>query len=224
MNKKLSQQKHARVLRQQGYSINQIYRKLGVAKSSVSIWVRDVPLSNEARCRIEARWTKGQHIAHARRRAQTAERLKEAKISGEQVLENLKMTKELNQIFCALLYWCEGEKTKNDNAFNFTNSDPALISTFLHLFRSGFDIDETKLRAHVHLHDYHDEKAQLRFWSKVTNIPPIRFNKPYRKAHTSKRIREGYAGCVSVRYHDVQVARYMQGIARAFGKKYGPIS
>lgn len=42
---KLKEKKLARILRKQGWSINEIYRKLGVGKSSVSLWVRDIELT-----------------------------------------------------------------------------------------------------------------------------------------------------------------------------------
>ena len=211
-------------MRREGHSINDIYKRIGAAKSSVSIWVRDVKLSAHARTKIEARWTKGQVIAHATRRAATREKLNVIYDRSLNIVNSAPTTKELVQIYCAILYWCEGEKSKNDSKLNFVNSDPTVISSFLALFRGGFDIHESKLRACVHLHDYHDEEAQLQFWSKITTIPKAQFIKSYRKKNTGKQIREGYQGCVSIRYHDVEIARRVQGIARAFLQKFGSIS
>ena len=50
----------------------------------------------------------------------------------------------LAKILCALIYWCEGAKVKTGIAF--TNSDPNLVRTFLHLLKTGFDIDEKNSR------------------------------------------------------------------------------
>lgn len=224
MRRKTALQKRACMMRKRGCSINEIYRELGVAKSSVSVWVRNVELSPDAQNRIQSRWTKGQHLAHTTLRLQTYERLNIARKYGVSVIEKFPKTKEAAQIICSLLYWCEGEKSKDDRAFSFVNSDPALVKTFLHLLRFGFGIDERKLRACVHLHSYHDKEKQLQFWSKMTNIPRVQFTKPYQKSSSSKRIREGYAGCISIRYYDVKIARQVQGIARTFLEKHGSIS
>src|SRR5437868_4690128 len=44
---KTQEKTEARELRKQGLSINDICRRLGVAKSSVSLWVRDIQLTEE---------------------------------------------------------------------------------------------------------------------------------------------------------------------------------
>ena len=62
-----------------------------------------------------------------------------------------------------------------------------MIRVFLSLFREGFSIDEKKLRVTMHLHDYHDEKAQLQFWADITHISPSQFHKVHRKKILGKR-------------------------------------
>jgi hypothetical protein len=103
------------------------------------------------------------------------------------------------------------------------NSDPALIASFLYAFRNSFKLDETRFSARIHLHEYHNEKRQIRFWSKVTGIPLCQFRKSYQKPHTKLRKREGYPGCISVRYGDAALARTLDAVYHAFGEKYGPV-
>ncbi len=98
----------------------------------------------------------------------------------------------------------------------FTNSDPNLVRTFLKLLRGLFDLDEKKFHPCIHLHSYHLPKAQLDFWSKVTDINKQQFIKPYRKANSGKRIREGYQGCIDVRYGSSDLARRLLATAKAF--------
>lgn len=52
-------QEKARELRAKGRSVKEISAELGVAQSSVSIWVRDVPLSPEAQARLAQRHPRG---------------------------------------------------------------------------------------------------------------------------------------------------------------------
>ena len=121
-----------------------------------------------------------------------------------------------------MIYWCEGNKSLRDSVF-FTNSDPRLIANFLHLFRNSFDIDESKFRVCMHLHDYHNEEKQLNFWSDVTFIPKNQFFKSYKKLNTKKRIRDNYQGCIQVRYYDINIARKLQAVAKEFMDKYGRV-
>lgn len=217
---KLVQQEKARELRKQGMSIKEISRYLGVAKSSASLWVRSVPLSLKAKNILQAKHTAGQVRAAAVLHERTAKRLLVAKEFAKEVLKDFTKTSSVHKVCCALIYWCEGSKTIADRELKFTNSDPILMATFLELLRNSFSINETKFRVCVHLHDYHDEKVQLQFWSKTTKIPLSQFMKSYKKLHTGKQRKENYQGCVQISYNDVIVARQVQAVARMFGEEY----
>ena len=67
---KLRSKEKAQALRKKGFSISEIAYALTVAKSSVSLWVREIKLSSPARERLERRSTNG------RRKAVAANRLR----------------------------------------------------------------------------------------------------------------------------------------------------
>ena len=207
----------------QGYSLNEIAGQLDVSKASVSVWVRGTVLSKRVQERIEMKKSEARSKAAKTNRGRTETHLQNATAIANATVSNLKLDVNLMQVMCALLYWCEGEKAKNDKTLTFANSDPHLVATFLHLFRKGFEVEGLKFRVCLHLHDYHNEKRQIRFWSRVTGIPTTQFLKTYHKQHTGKRTREGYAGCASIRYYDTRIARHIQALARAALQKYGPI-
>ena len=97
-----------------------------------------------------------------------------------------------------------------------------MIRLFLKLFRKSFVLDENKFRVCLHLHKYHFSKKQIEYWSNLTNISKKQFTKPYQKNNTGKRVRKNYQGCVSVRYHDVNILRQIQAIINTFIIKMGP--
>lgn len=71
----------ARALRQQGYSINEITAKLGVAKSSVSIWVRDIKLTHNQASRLSSKGFSSDAIEKRRvTRLANEEKKRQAKI------------------------------------------------------------------------------------------------------------------------------------------------
>lgn len=223
MRPKSSEKSEAIILRKTGLSLNEIAARLSVSKSSTSLWLRDVRISELAQKRISAKRTKAYQKSAETHRNQTRERLEEAAVSAEKTFAQFNLDRNSSMILCALLYWCEGEKTKNDQALTFTNSDPSLIATFLHLMRRSFKLKERKFRICLHLHEYHEQEKQIQFWSRLTRVPRSQFSKTYWKSHTGKRKREGYAGCASIRYYDTRIAREIQALARAILKKYGPI-
>ena len=99
----------------------------------------------------------------------------------------------------------------------FINSDPKLIKTYLSLLRSAFDIKEEKLIAWLHLHSYHDRPEMLTFWSKVTGIDKNRIN-IYNKKNTAIRKKDGYKGCISIRYGNYMIFDEIMLIIKRFSK------
>lgn len=222
MHQKLKQKNRAEILRRRGFSLSEISQKLRVSKSSASLWLRGIVLSPHAERILSQKKREGREKALSARRARIAKRRIAEKEYGETVFVRASFNADAFRVICALLYWCEGQKLDRPKGkFAFTNSDPMLVSTFLRLLRNGFSIDEKKLRITLHVHEYHDAQAQLRFWSKVTTIPLAQCHKPYQKPHTGLRKRKGYQGCVSVTYLDTGLGRKIEGIAQAFLQK-GP--
>lgn len=117
------------------------------------------------------------------------------------------------------MWWCEGSKTTI--SVKITSSDQILVSNFLSLFRFAFDLNESKFRCLLHLHDYHNEEVQKNFWSDLTKIPLNQFYRSYHKPNTGKRTRENYPGCIAVAYYDAKIAKELLAIYNAFTKLRG---
>ncbi|OHA90212.1 MAG: hypothetical protein A2832_02470 [Candidatus Zambryskibacteria bacterium RIFCSPHIGHO2_01_FULL_44_22b] len=215
---KINEQIEARKLRQKGYSLNEISRTLRVSKSSTSLWVRNVELSSEAKKKIADKFTAGQLASQDTKRKQTILKESEAQNLAVNVLNHYSPNINLDKILCAMIYYCEGNKIIKDG-MRFTNSDPLLITAFLKLFRSTFILNEKKFRVCVHLHNYHDEDTQLKFWSKTAKIPLNQFIKSYKKKNSGLYKKEGYQGCVSIRYAGAKIARELKAIAVEFMNK-----
>ncbi len=196
--------------------------ELSVAESTASLWVRKVKMDTKAFQRLQQRSVEGHKI----RNANYARKKKDAwefdsKRAKQDILEVFDVSVLAHwRLLAAQLYWCEGDKF-SDSMVRFTNSDPLMIAIFLKALRVGFNIDDEKLRAIVHLHEYHDTERQRAYWSKITGIPEKHFYKDYIKPHTGKRKREGYPGCISVRYGDIAVARRLNALYHTFAKDIG---
>lgn len=109
-----------------------------------------------------------------------------------------------------------GEGTKADGIVAFANSDPAMVAFFCSWIRRFFDIDESRLRVSLYLHEGLDLTSAHLFWSRVTAIPVDQFRKPYRAVPDAGIRKNKHAhGCVSVRYACAKTHRGVMGLVRA---------
>lgn len=91
---------------------------------------------------------------------------------------------------------------------------------FVNLLREAFDADESKFRLLIHIHEYHNDLKQRKFWSKATGISLKQFTKSYVKPHTGKNKRKDYPGCASLRYYDYRIALELEAIYNIFSDKF----
>lgn len=132
----------ARELRRQGHSIREICQKRFVAKSSVSLWVRDIELTesqverlNENQTRCRQRFGNLSRCGNVNTNRADAEKRHAA---FEQAGYERAAVDEKFRIVCAL-YWGEGTK-RSKNVFSVSNSDPKLLRIILDwLIASGFE-------------------------------------------------------------------------------------
>lgn len=124
----------ARELRGRGLDYEEIAARLGVSKSSVSLWVRDLPVParlNYEECR--RRSVEGtRRYWEAERPAREAER---ATVRDAAAAEIGTLSEREILIAGAIAYWCEGAKSKpyrRAEQVNFINSDANVIRLSSH--------------------------------------------------------------------------------------------
>ncbi len=192
----------ARKLRKSGRSFREISEDLGISKSTASLWARNEKMTKQGRIRfhnlLELSKVKSRNVIFQKKK-ECLEKLEK----DCTVLKNkYKYNRDEIKVFLALLYWGEGSKTRR--RFSFINSDPEMISVYLSLLRLSFNIKEEKLSAWLHLHDYHDREKMIKFWSKITGIDKKRIN-IYNKKNSGIRKKNGYKGCINIRYGDYKL-------------------
>ncbi|MBI3985013.1 MAG: hypothetical protein HY344_03690 [Candidatus Levybacteria bacterium] len=204
----------AELLRKKGFSLKEISDNLKISKSTASIWLSSIELSKKAQDRLEKNRILGPYKAMLIKKKFREEQKELAFGKAYDEIKNIPISRELFKLYSALLWWCEGNK--ETSYIRFTNSDPTMIQNFLYVLRSGFNLDESKFRGLLHLHQYHDEKTQQEYWSNITNIPLRQFNSSFRKANTGKRKKLGYPGCIAICYYDAKIAKELEAIYNAF--------
>jgi predicted transcriptional regulator len=193
----------ARELRAKGMTYTKIAGELGVSKSSVSLWVRDMPregrLSDEQwRARnaeaLSKRWQELRTIRGARRHAAMEQAAAEiGQLTSREIL-----------IAGSIAYWCEGGKSREQppkDRVIFVNSDARLIVFFLR-FLAVAGVTPDRLIGRVHIHESADLPGAQEFWQRVTGIPPEQFGRLCLKRHNPKTVRKNvgddYHGCLRI--------------------------
>ena len=203
---KLAEQQLARQLRRTGLPLAEIALRVGVAKSSVSLWVRDVEF---APVRSPPRGRRRDPNALQRRRQAEIDRLLE---EGRGRIGRLSEREFL--VAGVALY--AGEGSKADGQVRFVNSDPRMVVFFCTWLRHFYQVDEARLRLSLYLHQGLDLAAATAYWSGLTGIPEAQFTKPYRAVpDPSIRSAKHVHGCVTVRYSCSATHRSIMGLVGA---------
>ncbi|GGX99023.1 hypothetical protein GCM10010510_50760 [Streptomyces anandii JCM 4720] len=191
----------AREFRLQGWTYDQIQAELGCSKSSISLWVRDLPRperrdpSEQAKLAARKRWEHELAVRDQARQQTKAAAMRQVGTVSDR------------DLFMAgvALYWAEGTKDKSyarrETAI-FVNSDPGVIQLYLAWLRL-LDIESERLRFRVMIHITADVEAAERYWAGVVGVDVATFQKTTIKKHNPKTIRknvgENYRGCLVIR-------------------------
>jgi len=118
-------------LRKEGLSINEIAQKIGASKSSVSLWVKQIKLSDEQKLRLGSRILGNTY---------GRDHFKKLRIIYQK--EGRELIKDSDKDFIAglMLFWAEGSKDKNKIIFS--NSNIEMIRFFLNFLYKYFKIDK----------------------------------------------------------------------------------
>lgn len=177
---KKEEQNQARLLRGKGMSLNEITRELGVSKASVSLWVRDIELSDQQKKELSAH---GRSVESIEKRRQN--RIQNTLRRHRLVIDTAKgkifaLSKQELLLVGAALYWGEGGKT-NKGMARISNSDPEVIRFMMRFFREIFNVPPKKFRGHVHTFSHLNAESAEKYWSRVSDIPREQFYKTYSK-------------------------------------------
>jgi len=164
-------------LRKQGLSYGEIKKQINVSKSTLSLWLKDILLTEKQKKILYTKsvlaLNKGPQSQKQRRKREIAEIIKQAEKEIETPLSF-----EAYRLLGAALYWGEGAKT---SFFAISNSDPYLILFMVRWFERIFSIPASQLKAKLNIYPQQNEKKIKEFWSQLTNIPIENFGKTYTK-------------------------------------------
>lgn len=174
---RIQDRERARTLRKQGKSYSEIKELLDVGKGTLSVWLRDMPLSEKQLRELRDLNPKRIEKYRETRRRQREARLEEAYKKASQDIGNLSR----RELFLAglYLYWGEGTKSSK-GAVVAANTDPKMIQAFIKWLEI-LDVKRGHLKVKLHLYRDMNPKKEMLFWSKELRIPLENFRSPYIK-------------------------------------------
>ncbi|MEU5091890.1 hypothetical protein [Streptomyces sp. NPDC021356] len=191
----------ARELRRQGWTYNQIQAELGCSKSSVSLWVRDLP-KPEPQCTPEEQRARMNAGLARLRASQNCER-KEAKQTAAAAVGELS-ERELFLLGVGL-YWAEGTKDKphaRRESVEFVNSDSEMIRVFL-AWLDLLGVHRDRLHCRVMIHETADVDAAEQYWASLVGVDRSLLGKTVLKRHKPTTVRKNtgdtYRGCFAIK-------------------------
>ena len=153
-------------LRHEGQSIKQIARTLGVSKGSVSVWVRQVALSeDQLNGLIQRVRQNGANIGQARAAGYRCRDEKERREGYDWAERDSEF-----RILCGM-YWGEGAKT--NSLFKISNADPRFIGFICSwLCKVGVEPSAVQFRFEYHRANRRNEQEVISYW--LGEVPQLR--------------------------------------------------
>lgn len=171
-------------LRLQGYTYGQIKRELNLAKSTLSDWLKNLPLSEEQLFLLlkNRNNSRDVRIERFQQTARNKRLLRLTNIFNEQKKELLPLSERELLVAGLFLYWGEGNKQRGRVAIS--NTDPKVIQFALYWMDNALKIPKSKMRILLHLYSDMNIEKETNFWSKIIGVPVEQFSKPYIKKTT----------------------------------------
>ncbi len=178
MISKTSDKEKAITLRRKGRSYSEILKEVPVAKSTLSMWLRSVGLSQPQKQRLTDK-----KMATIRK---GVERKREIRFSTTKTIKD-EAHRDINQLsdrdlwlLGIALYWAEGQKERGRGSLvALGNSDRFLIQVFLRWLIDICKVPKKDIHFWLFLHETAAEKLPevQRYWSQSTGFPLDEFGK-----------------------------------------------
>ncbi len=165
-------------LRKQGKSYSDILKIVKVSKSSLSLWLKDVPLTPIQKSGLADRRKKAVETYRATMKFKHQNKLDV--YYDNQVKKLLPLSEKELMIAGLFLYSGEGNKVSR-GSLNITNTDPSVVKFSLYWITKCLKVDINSIHIKLHLYSDMNIDESIDFWSRELKISKNHFAKPYIK-------------------------------------------
>lgn len=220
--------KKAISLRKSGKSYGEILKILNLkSKGTLSAWFKDIELTKSEKIRLKDNLDLAQKRGLLEFNKKRTHRIK-TENSQTQKIAKTKIGKPSNYdllLVGVALYWGEGSKANIERYgyIDVANSDPDLIRVYMNFLRNTLNVNDSKIRPVIHVHENLNPKTAINFWSKTINLPKEKFG-----IYTAKSIASGNKrsinrlpyGTLRVRVNSRKLVYTIKGYLEAMAEKF----
>lgn len=206
-------------LRKSGCSIGEVERRLGIPRSTLSGWFRDILLTKIQVEKLEKRSREGLVLARTKasdwHRAKKAERIAAAEHGSKQLVKRVSRSDDALEVALAFLYLGEGAKTGSRTALG--SSDVRIARFFVKSVQRLYGVPTDRFRCNLHLRSDQDSNEMKRFWSRALDLPLNNFGTSSIDKRTAGRATyHHYKGVCLINCSRVDIQRRLLYIASGF--------
>ena len=212
--------KQALDLRKQGKSYNEILESVAVAKSTLSLWLKDLPLTADEERYLKTRTDR--NISRGRTKA--ASELRKNRIKREKAVylianqEFKKFATDAKFLLGVMLYWAEG--SSKHPMFQFTNSNPILVEFMYGWIKTYINCEqEFQIRPRLYIHKAYAGEDCERFWANLLGLEKSEFAKTvYKPSFREYKKNPNYKGCLRLDVSGVNNYRRVMAWKKCLGQ------
>jgi hypothetical protein len=213
----------ARVFRRKGLSIVVIEDRLGIPRSTLSGWFKNIKLSKLQQRQLLNK--KLSALKKARESAVIAHNNKKqlnvdlATNKAKTVIKKLDFEDDnLIKIALAMLYLGEGFKKSKETGLG--NSDPLIVRFFLFVLLNYYSVPISQVRCELYIRHDQDVDRIKEFWSKQLKLPKQSFSYVHKDKRTMNNpSHDEYFGVCAVRCGHIAIQRELLYLSREFCKR-----
>lgn len=204
-------------LRKKGKSITHIESTLGIPRSTLSGWFKNISLTIKQKQILKNNSNKA--LIYSRKKAvlwhttQKRKRIQEAKRQAELILSRININnKDILELALAFLYLGEGAKNK---ATSMGNSKPQILRFYISAIKTIY-IDAKIGRCELHLRSDQDEIKEIKYWSKELNIKKENFGFVKDKRIAKSKTYTDYHGVCVIRFGNIAIQRRLLFLSKKY--------
>jgi len=162
----------------QELSYGEIVKQLGVAKSTLSYWLKDFPLTEEKILELRRKNWQASETSREKFRLTMKKRKEEKALEiYEQQKRNFKnLSPRVLWVAGLMLYLGEGDK-KNSARIGLANTDVWIIQFFLRWLVKFMGVRKDEIKMELHLYENMDIAKEEKFWQDKLGLPRSQFYK-----------------------------------------------
>lgn len=210
-------------MRMDGHSIRDVEIMLGIPRSTLSGWFRNVKIRLEYKRELRKKWRVA--LISARKKAvkwhneQKALRILNAENEARKVFNKINvLNKGVMELALSMLYL--GEGFKKTSVTGIGNSDPMILIFFIKTLEKLYDINPENIRCYLHLRADQNPVEMKLYWSKKLKIPINNFGKASIDKRTiGSKTYSSYKGVCVLRCGNVAIQRKLVYLGRIYCEK-----